>query len=264
MHRSKKPAVLLSLLAGVLTMPHCSKKDDAVQIAPSAGSLSPSTAPSTTTTWRYLIDPKSGTHVDMPGLNEHIKGDTTVAAGTLDIVPRSLAQSRGLIRVDLSTFATHTFGNGDDATQTKHALTWLEVQTGDNVNAPMRYAEFAIRSIDDLNATDVTTVAATKQGQDYVRTVSMTVHGELLVHGHKVQEDAAVDVAFRYPAEGNADTEPTEIEIKSRQPMRVVLKEHDVRPRDPAGQLLAWTTKLVSKVAETADVSVDLRAKPGQ
>ena len=45
----------------------------------------------------------------------------------LDVAAKDLAQSRGLVRIDLATFATHTFGNDDDATQTKHALTWLEV-----------------------------------------------------------------------------------------------------------------------------------------
>jgi hypothetical protein len=44
--------------------------------------------------------------------------------------------------------------------------------------------------------------------------------------------------------------------------MRIVLREHDVRPRDPAGQVLEWTTSLLSKVAETADVTVQLNALP--
>jgi hypothetical protein len=50
--------------------------------------------------------------------------------------------------------------------------------------------------------------------------------------------------------------------IKSRQPMRVVLKELDIRPRDPAGVAIAWTTNLIAKVADVADVTVDLTAAP--
>jgi len=46
--------------------------------------------------------------------------------------------------------------------------------------------------------------------------------------------------------------------------MRVVLKEVDVQPRDTVGQLTAWTTNLVSKVAEYADVTVTLSAAPAQ
>ncbi len=88
------------------------------------------------------------------------------------------------------------------------------------------------------------------------------MHGDLLVHGHRVPKDAAVEVAFHYPSGAPADSKPARIQIKSKQPLRVVLKEHDVRPRDPAGQLLDWTTRLISKVAETADVTVDLGATP--
>jgi hypothetical protein len=52
------------------------------------------------------------------------------------------------------------------------------------------------------------------------------------------------------------------VTIKSRQPLRIVLKEVDVQPRDTVGALTAWTTSLISKVAEFADVTVDLSATP--
>jgi hypothetical protein len=240
----------------------CGKKADAVELAPSASSLAASAPASEAGVWHYAVDSKSTAHVDLPGLKEHIKGDTSAASGTLDVVPRDLAQSRGLVRIDLSTFSTSTFGNDDDATQTKHARTWLEVVVGDKINEEMRWAELAIRSIDNLSATDLTKVAASKDGQEDVRSVSMVVHGDLLVHGHKVSKDNVVDVSFRYPVGAPGDSKPGRIEIKSKQPLQVVLKEHDVRPRDPAGQVLAWTTKLLAKVAETADVTVDLSATP--
>jgi hypothetical protein len=240
----------------------CGKKDDAASLAPAASALAVSKAESGSMAWHYVVDPKSTTHVDMPGIKEHIKADTTAATGTLDVAARDLTQSRGQIRIDLTTFATHTFGSDDDATQTKHALTWLEVTVGDKTSEEMRWADFAIRAIDGASATDLTQVAPTKDGTDDVRTVSMTVHGDVLIHGHRVQKDGLVDVAFRYPSGAAADSRPSKIDIKSKEPMHVVLKELDVRPRDPAGQLLDWTTKLISKVAETADVTVDIEATP--
>jgi hypothetical protein len=212
--------------------------------------------------WHYVVDPKSTTHVDMPGVKEHIKGDTTAAAGTLDVAAKDLTRSRGLVRIDLATFATHTFGTDDDAAQTKHALTWLEVAVGDKTSEEMRWADFAIRGIDGMTAADLTKVEPSKDGGDDVRTVTMTVHGDVLIHGHRIQKDGLVDVAFRYASGAASDSRPTKIEIKSKGPMHVVLKELDVRPRDPAGQLLDWTTKLISKVAETADVTVDIGATP--
>jgi hypothetical protein len=240
----------------------CSRKDDAVQLAPAASVLAASKSESATASWHYVIDPKSATHVDMPGVKEHIKADTTAATGTLDIVAKDLTQTRGLVRIDLTTFSTHTFGTSDDATQTEHARTWLETEVGGKVNNDMRYADYAIRSVDGIAAPDLSKVAPIKDGTDDVRTVAATVHGEVLVHGHKVQKDALVDIAFRYPSGAGADDKPARITIQSKEPLRLVLKELDVRPRDPAGQILDWTTRLISKVAETADITVDLAATP--
>jgi hypothetical protein len=245
-----------------LLTPACGKKDDGPQLAPAASSLAVSKAETSESTWHFAIDPKSGAHVEMPGLKENIRGDATAATGTLDVVPGDLAQSRGLVRVDLSTFATHTFGNDDDTTQTKHARTWLEVVVDSQTNDAMRWADFAIRSIDGLSATDLTKVPASRDGENDVRRVTMTVHGDLLIHGHQVQKEDAVEVAFRYASGAAASAKPLRIEMKSKQPMRVVLKEHDVQPRDTQGKIAAWTTNLIAKVAETADVTVNLAATP--
>jgi hypothetical protein len=258
MNRTIVPAVILSALAV-----HCSKKDDAVQLAPSASSLAASSADVSAMAWHFKVDPASKAHVDMPGVSEHIMGDTTAAAGTVDIVAHDLSKSRGLVRIDLSTFSTHTFNVADkDAAQTGHARAWMEVLVDGKPNEDTRWADFAIRSVDGLSATDVTKVPATKDGSDDVRTVTATVHGDLLIHGHKVQKDDVVDVTFRYSSGAAADAKPTRVEIKSKKPMTVVLKEHDVRPRDPGGKLLEWTTQLVSKVAESADVTVEVGATP--
>ncbi len=241
----------------------CSKRGDEVRLAPAASALTASTADPATTTWHASIDAKSTTRVDMPGLKEHIQGATAAAAGALDVVPRDLGQSRGIVRVDLSTFATHTFGDDDkDATQTKHARTWLEAVVDGKTNDEMRWAEFAIRSIDSPSATDVRTVPPAREASEDLRTVTMTVHGDLLVHGHTLPKEDVVDVVFHYPAGAPPGSKPSRIDVTSKEPMRVVLKEYDVSPRDPAGQVLAWTSSLISKVAETADVTVALTATP--
>jgi hypothetical protein len=242
----------------------CGKKEDVTPLAPAASALAESKSQSAAPVWHLTVDPKSTTHVEMPGVKENIKGDTTAAGGTLDVVPSDLAQSRGTVRIDLSTFTTHTFNSEKDATQTEHARTWLEVVVDGKTNEPMRWADFAIRSIDGLSATDVTKIPPAKDGGDDVRRVTMVVHGDLLLHGHKVERDDAVDVAFRWPAGAAAGAKPGRVEIKSRQPMRVVLKEHEVQPRDTEGKIAAWTTNLIAKVAETADIGVDLGATPAE
>jgi hypothetical protein len=256
---ARSSALVLALLA-VLA---CDKKEDAASLAPSASALTASSATAgSSTAWHWVVDPKSTAHVDMPGLNEHIKGDTSAAAGTLDVTPQDLGQSRGLIKVDLATFTTSTFGSEKDKDQTTHARTWLEAVVDGKTNEEMRWAEYAIRSIDGLSATDLSKVAPVKDGGDEVRTVTMTVHGELRIHGRKVMKDDTVEVAFRYPAGATAESRPARIEVKSKQPLHVILKEFDVQPRDPTGKALAWTTSLLSKVAESADVSFDLGVVP--
>jgi hypothetical protein len=275
----RRAAAALALL---LAAAACDKKDDAppapstttpsaaaaAKVTPGApattppGALTASPVDQGVASWRFAIDPKGVTRIDMPGGKEHIKADTSAAAGTVDIALHDLGKSRGLIRVDLSTLSTHTFGNDDDASQTKHARTWLEAVVEGKVNEDERWADFAIRSVDGLSATDISTVASKVGGGEDLRTVTATLHGDLRIHDHTVPKDAVVDATFRYPSGAAADSKPTRIDIRSKQPMHIVLKDHDVHPRDPAGKALAWTTALISKVAETADVSVDLGAAP--
>lgn len=268
-------------LALIVAVSACDKKDEApaatsspplaassASLAPAtaapipAGALSASVVDPGVTSWRFAIDPKGMTHIDMPGVKQHILADTSAAGGAFDLAPHDLAKSRGLVRVDLATLTTHTFGNDDDASQTKHARTWLEAVVDGKTNEEMRWAEFAIRSVDGLSATDVATVAPRTAGGEDLREITATAHGELRIHGHTVTRDAPVQVILHYPTGAAADSRPTRLEIKSTQPLHVVLKDHDVHPRDPAGTALAWTTQLISKVAETADVSVDLGAAP--
>ena len=79
--------VRATLAFGLVLSAACSKKDDAASLAPAASALAVSQAPSGSMAWHYVVDPKSTTHVDMPGIKEHIKADTTAAAGSLDVAP---------------------------------------------------------------------------------------------------------------------------------------------------------------------------------
>jgi hypothetical protein len=238
-------------------------------LAPAASSLAPSTAAPSGKTSRFVIDPKSTTSIDMPAPKEHIKAGTEGATGTLDIDFANLANTRGEVKADLSSLATKTFGDADkDKTQTAHARTWLEVADGeegklpDDVKAANKYAVYAIRSVENLSATDLTKVASTRDGADELRTVTATTKGELLVHGHKVDREADVEVVFRYPLGAPAD-KPKSIAIKSKKPLRATLAEHDVKPRDGFGKIAKGAFNLLgTKVADVADVTLDLRANP--
>jgi hypothetical protein len=256
---------VLTLTASVAA--GCDKKEEEnVPVAPAASSVAPSAPPPTAMVVKYMFDASGKTTIDMPAPNEHIKADTSAAAGELQLDLMNLANSRGEVKVDLATLKTTTFGDAaKDTKQTEHALTWLEV--GDKVPAEdrekNRWVTYAIRSVDGLSATNLTKVIPEKGAEGEVRTVTLTAHGDFLLHGHKVDKTAGLEIHFRYPAGASADSKPTSIDVASKTPLHVVLAEHDVKPRDNFGKLASGALGLLgTKVAETADVTLDMHAKP--
>jgi hypothetical protein len=247
----------------------CDDKKDATKLAPSASALASSVPPPSAMAMKFVIDPKSETTLSLEAPDEKIKAKTSAALGALDIDMKNIANSRGEVKVDLTTLTTSTFGvESKDKAQTTHARTWLEVSDGEDgkldekIKEENRYAVYAIRAIENPSATDVTKVAPTKDGADEVRTVTMTTKGELLVHGRKVEREGEVEVGFRYDP-GAAPDKPKSITVKSKKPFRVVLAQHDVKPRDGFGKIAKGSFNLLgTKVAENADISLDLRAKP--
>ncbi len=249
---------------GILWMALGGRKESPVAIAPVASALTRSSASEKAI--KYGIDPKGKTSISMPAPKEHIKAITEAASGILEVDLTSLGNTRGEVKVDVTTLSTHTFGNDDDAAQTKHALTWLEVGEAatPEQREKYRWVVYAIRSVDAVSASDITKVAPAKEGSDDVRTVILTAKGDLLLHGHKVESrEAQLEARLHYPAGAAPDSKPTLIEIKSKQPLHVVLGEHDVKPRDAVGKLAQGSFSLLgTKVAETADVTIDFKATP--
>ncbi|MBX3227004.1 MAG: hypothetical protein KIT84_41150 [Labilithrix sp.] len=236
--------------------------------APAVSSLAPSLPPPGGTSTKFTIDPESKTSIEMEAPKEKIKATATGGAGTLDVDLTNLTASRGEVKMDLTTLTTSTFPEeAKNKSQTTHARTWLEVADGeegkvdDKVKEANRYAVYAIRAIDKVSANDVTKLPAEKDGSDDVRVVTLVTRGDLLVHGHKVEREAEVELKLHYPSGGDA-TKPSWIAIKSRKPFRVVLADHEVKPRDGLGKIAKQSFHLLgTKVADNADITLDLRAK---
>jgi hypothetical protein len=245
-------------------------EDKKPNLAPVASSLAKSAPPPAgASVKKFVIDPASNTSIEMEAPKEKIRATAGGGAGTLDVDLTNIAQSRGEVKIDLSTLTTSSFTDQEkNSSQSTHARTWLEVGDGESgkldeeTKKNHRWAVYAIRSIENASATDITKVAPTKDADDDVRTVTLTTKGELLVHGHKVERDADVEVAFRYDPGAAAD-KPKAVSIKSKKPFRVVLAEHDVKPRDGFGKIAKSSFHLLgTKVADNADIVLDLRAKP--
>lgn len=265
-------ACTLALALGVAAL-GCDERRPPLPVAPPASALAPSTPPpvSPRVVELALDDATSAATIDMPAPKEHIKARAEGAAGTLWLDPDDITRSRGEVRVDLTTLSTTTFADARDATQTAHARTWLEVADGeggklpDDVKAANRYATYAIRGVTKASATNLADVPPEPHGADVereVRTLALTTTGDLLVHGRAVERDAELDVVLDYGKGAPADR-PRGVTVRTRKPLRVVLAEHDVKPRDVKGQLARSAFHLLgTKVADIADVTLDLRGKP--
>ena len=258
------------LLAATALALVCGCDEKKPSLPPAATSIAaPLPPPPTATLTRFAIDGASKTTLLMDAPIEKIKASATNGSGTLDIDLANIPASRGEVKIDLATLTTSSFGDAaKDATQTTHARTWLEVGDGEDgkldekTKDANRWAIYAIRSVENASAPDVTKLAPTKEGADDVRTVTLTTKGELLVHGIKVAHDADVELKLRYDA-GSPATKPRELSVTTRKPFRVVLADHEVKPRDGFGKIKKGAFQLLgTKVADNADITLDLRAKP--
>lgn len=247
----------VSLLA--LPLLACQAKDTS-RAAPAASSAQSAPAPAPGAI-DYSVEANGSTTLDMPGKDEHIKASTSRADGALHIDATDLSKTQGEIRVDLTSLTTHTFGEAskDDA-QTEHARTWLEAVVDGKIQESHRYAVFVVRRVDVPGERALDKIPLSPA--PFVRLVKAVVHGALTVHGHQVERSVPVDLEFAYPAATAAADRPSALHIRTSEPLRVTLKEHDIKPRDPLGKVLSWTSQLTGKVATDALVSVDLLAKP--
>jgi hypothetical protein len=256
-------AALLSLAAMTAVVGCGKKEDDKVMLAAPASTLTLSKAAPEVKVTSFVIASDGKTTIEMPAPKEHIKAKTTVSAGNLDVDLMNIANTRGEVRIDLTSLTTFTFGNKDkDEAQTEHARTWLEAVVEGKVKEETRWTVFAIRSIDNVSANDVSKVAPMREGNEDIRTVTLTAHGDFLLHGRKSMKDAKLVARFHYAPGAPAEMgPPMSVDIKTAEPLRIVLAEHEVKPRDTFGKVAQGSFHLLgTKVADTADVSLDIRA----
>ena len=111
-------------------------------------------------------------------------------------------KTRGQVKDDLSTLATHTFNDASkDHAQTEHAHNWLE--PGDLVSPAVKEANrwviFTIRSVAGVALHDLSQVPVMHVDPDDVRIVDATVQGDFFLHGRSVAKAVGVEVVFHYP-----------------------------------------------------------------
>ncbi|MEO7109222.1 MAG: YceI family protein, partial [Polyangiaceae bacterium] len=203
---------------------------------------------------RFTLESGKGSFlIDAP--LEKIKGMSDEVTGYLDANTKEIGKSTGVIKVRLSTLKTSTFGDSDkDVAQTEHARNWMEVGNDSSADTRMKYewATFNVTSVD----TSTASLAAAPEA-DGAKTVVAKVSGDVTIHGVTSKVTVPVTLTFKGPADA-----PTELDIKTTEPMAVSMKEHDVKPRDKIGGFLNGALdRIGKKIDDKVQVSFEGTSK---
>lgn len=179
---------------------------------------------------------------------EKIKGVSEEVQGYLSINPSDLSQSKGEVKIKLSSLKTTTFDDqGKNTTQTEHAQNWLEANKSN-----YQWAVFQIESV-EAEKTKLADIPA----ENGIKKAKLKVAGTLDLHGVKSKKNVVMNVTFK----GNSDT-ALEVDASSESPMMVSLKEHDIKPRDTLGKFLNGALEQVGKkIDDKVQVSIEISAK---
>lgn len=223
--------------------------------APSGGASAAAVTPGASKAFAVAEEGSATFLIDAP--LEKIKGKANHFRGNVEIDPTKISATKGQVDVDLKTLKTNTFEDaGKNTQQTEHAQNWFEL--GNDVDAKLRdenqWARFTIKSVKSSGPDSIAEIKET----DGARTVEVTAEGDLWLHGASVPKTVKLSVTFKGPQDA-----PTEIQIKTVDPIPVSLKAHSVMPRDIAGKFLQGSLeKIGKKIDDNAQVSLEFSAMP--
>ncbi len=203
---------------------------------------------------RFAVAMGKGTFlIDAP--LEKIKGMSDEVHGEIDVVAKELAKSRGEVKVRVSTLKTSTFGDMDkDAAQTEHARNWMEVGPDATPESRMKH-EWAVLTITSVEAMPASPADAKEENG--ARVVKAKVTGDFKLHGVTSKKTVPVTLTFKGPADS-----PTDMVVKTDEPMPVSLKEHDIKPRDKVGSFLNGALdRIGKKIDDKVQVSIEATSK---
>lgn len=187
---------------------------------------------------------------------EKIKGVSDEGEGEVALTPDDLGKTTGTLKIKLSSLRTETFGDkGKDESQTEHARAWMEVgkETAADARAKYEYAVFKLTSV----KAEPKNLAEVKEDNG-VRKLTVTVSGDLLLHGVTVKREIPLVATFRGPAD-----KPTEVTFTTEKPFTVSLQEHDIKPRDSVGKFLDGALgKIGKKIDDKVQLSLEAKLAP--
>lgn len=204
--------------------------------------------------------------VEIPAPIETTRAQEDAVRGRLTVDLENPAKTRGQVKVDLLNLASFSFADPKkNATQTEHMKNWFEI--GPDVSAPLReknrWAIFDIKKITRVEPASLQSSPAFDDEIGRGHAFKLTAEGNFTLHGITKPKTADLDVILYDVKKGGARYQGAKriLLMRSRSPLHVSLKEHEVHPRDATGKFLAGALSAVGlKISDDAQVSLDLRA----
>jgi polyisoprenoid-binding protein YceI len=198
---------------------------------------------------RYSVRPGSTLAFSLPTRTHKPGGLLHGIHGHVDLDPRDLAKSHGLVTFDLRELKMNEVELSVNATS--EALRWIGL--GDNVSLRdverNKSAAFEFHSLRSLSHPSVhlgtlvrTESHAADQGTR--RQIQATLDGDLTIRGLSVKRSIPVTLLF---ALSDKDALPSTIEVRLRGSVSVPLSEYEIAPRGPEGHLISEKQNLLGK-----------------
>jgi polyisoprenoid-binding protein YceI len=230
------------------------QKDDGASVGTRAAPPpAVSAAPVTVGASRFKVEETGSASFLIDAPLEKIKGHWTKFRGAVDLDTSDLTKSHGEVDLDLDDLKTETFGDKDkDTAQTEHAHNWFELGSDAKDREANRWARFTFKSL--VSATPAKLADAPEQNG--ARTLHVVANGDMWLHGVTAPKTVKLTVVVTGPVSA-----PTSMKITTDEPIRLSLKEHDVKPRDVGGKFLNGALEKVGKkIDDAAQVSLDISA----
>ncbi|MEO6602333.1 MAG: YceI family protein [Polyangiaceae bacterium] len=195
---------------------------------------------------RYTLTEQSLIRVEIPAKRGALRGTLTRVSGELSVVLTELSQSRGLVRVDLSSLSFEG-SDADDAERRARAALELS-ETGATPSAT-----FDLSELSDVSPTRLEPAPESDAGAPFTRRARLTAVGNLLLHGFRVVRRASLEAEFGFLGDRGV---PSTLMIRSRAPFVVSLETHAIRALRPESGRKPKNG--ASSLADEVRVSVEL------
>jgi hypothetical protein len=182
-----------------------------------------------------------------------------------------LERTRGTIRVDLGAVRIDAEDQRDHTNYSATAANWLNV--GASIppaeRERRRWASFEIAELLELSSEAAHEARQQKHSKanadpdaapaTEVRTVTAIARGDLVLNDRRMSQDFRISIALHYPAEATPGFPPDRIVVSTRSDQRIVLDAYGIKPRNPAGVVVAKDLALLgSTVGTIAQASFSL------